>query len=1143
MDLRAFPKWGARLQFVNERPEELEAAIAAIEEQRAVLGGAVTNMAVAPLRERLAALLAQSIAETQQLKQVSVLFADVVGSTTLSQQLDPEDIHAVMDGALERFSSIVRAHRGAVLQYAGDSMLAVFGAQEAHEDDAERAVRAGLAIVQEARAQEAQVQARHGFEGFDVRVGINTGAVLLGGGVDAEGAIRGISVNIAARMEQTAPAGGLRISHDTYRHVRGVFDVEEQPPIQVKGISEPVRSYLVQRAKPRAFRVASRGVDGVETRMVGRERELVELQQALKALYDPTPELHAITIVAEAGLGKSCLLYEFENWAAARPEAFCLFQGRAQPLSQNQPYGLLRDIFVSRFEIADSDSVEVARQKITDGIAPLFLSDDGHDMAEAHAHLLGHLIGIDFSESRHVKVMLEDGKQIRTRGFHAAAQMFRRLSRQTGTPIVVLLDDLHWADDGSLDFIEQLVHINRDVPMLVLGSTRPSLYERRPGWADGQGRHQLINLVPLSRENSRNLVDGLLQKMQEIPAALRELVTGGAEGNPFYMEELVKMLIDVGAIATGTVDDAQDWRVIPDKLLAAHVPSTLTGVLQARLDSLGPSEKSALQQASVVGHVFWDEALATLDPNAIGALATLPRRELITPHAASAFEGLREYAFRHHTLHQVTYDTVLKRIKREAHGKVAQWLADRPGKTHLDLIAEHYERAGDNAKACEYFTLAAESASALYANEAMLSHASRGLALASQDDHVTRWRLLSARSKYLAAHGDRAALDADLDALQALADALDDGARQAEVAMLRARALSVTGDYRGGEVQARHAIEMAESIGALSVASVAHYFRAAALAHLGDHTTARTLADVGCAAARAVGDRAGEIRMLNILGLIAAAQGDSIATLTITQEILHLCRELGDRSYESSALSNLGGCFLQLGDYSNARRYLDESLQLARTIGQRYVESNVLLNRAMLARREGDAAGAAWFARAAIEIAASGGVRQVEGPAQCCLADAELGLGRHEAAREACTRALEIFQQMSTPQLVMMAVAGLAQVALEQGDLNEALRHAEAVLTHLAGGGTLDGIEEPLRIRLVCHQVLARACDPRAVEVLAAAHADLISQAERISDTALRRSFLNQVPHHREIIAASVRAQIPPKGTLRGNQMPRHDHP
>ena len=1117
----------ARLHVVNDSSEQLEVVIAVIEAQRAVLGDAATDMAVAPLRERLAAALTHGTTETQQLKQVTVLFADVVGSTMLSQQLDPEDIHAVMDGALERFSAVVRAHRGVVLQYAGDSMLAVFGAREANEDDAERAVHAGLAIVREARAQAALVQARHGFEGFDVRVGIDTGAVLLGGGVDAEGTIRGLCVNVAARMEQTAPAGGLRISNDTYRHVRGVFDVEEQTPIRVKGISDPVTSYFVERAKPRAFRVASRGIEGIETRMVGRDGELAELQQAFRALYQPISRLRSIAIVAEAGLGKSCLLYQFESWAESQPEAFELFQGRAQPLGQNQPYGLLRDILASRFAIADSDSAETARQKFTNGIAPLFVSDDAADMPEAHAHLLGHLIGIDFSESRHVKVIAEDGKQIRTRGFHAAAQVFRRVSRQSQRPIVLVLDDLHWADEGSLDFIEQLIQVDGDVPMLVVGLTRPSLYERRPGWGGGPGQQRRIELAPLNIDSSRRLVDGLLQKLPEIPATLRELVTAGAEGNPFYMEELVKMLIDVGAIATSTADDSQAWRVVPEKLLAAHVPSTLTGVLQARLDSLGPAEKSALQQASVVGHVFWDQALATLDPNAVDALATLPQRELITPHAASSFEGLREYAFRHHTLHQVTYDTVLKRIKRKAHAKVAEWLAGRPGKTHLDLIAEHYERAGDSINACEYFTLAAESASARYANEAMLSHVSRGLALAAPDDFVTRWRLLSARSKYLVTHGDRAVHETDLDDMQALATALEDGARQAEVAMLRARALNVTGDYRSGEVEAHRACELAESAGAVSVLSMACYFRAAALANLGDHATARSLAEAGGAAARAVGDRAGEIRMLNILGLIAAARGDLVAGLAVTQQILDLCRELGDRSYESSALSNLGGCFMQLGAYPAARRHLDEGLQLARAIGQRYVESNALLNRATLARHEGDAAGAVSFARSAIGIAESGGVRQVEAVAQCCVGDAELDLGRPDAAREACTRALEIFRQMGTPHMAMKAVAGLARVALEQGDLNQALRHVETVLGHLAVGGTLDGTEEPLRIRLICYQVLHCAGDPRAAEVLAAAHADLMSQAGRIGDAALRHGFLRQVPHHLEIVAAFARERNP----------------
>ena len=243
--------------------QQIEATIRALEAQRPVLGDAVVAMAIAPLHDRLTALDARAQGE-QQLKTVTILFMDVVGSTQLSQYLDPEEVHAVMDTALERLSALVRVHSGRILKYAGDSLLAVFGAEQVLENDAERAVCAGLAILGEAPRFAAEIQATYGLQGFNLRVGINTGRVLLGGGVDAEGSIRGTPVNIAARMEQTAPPGGLRISHQTYRHVRGVFEVEAQAPIEIKGITGAVRSYLVFGVKPRAFRVANRGLDALE---------------------------------------------------------------------------------------------------------------------------------------------------------------------------------------------------------------------------------------------------------------------------------------------------------------------------------------------------------------------------------------------------------------------------------------------------------------------------------------------------------------------------------------------------------------------------------------------------------------------------------------------------------------------------------------------------------------------------------------------------------------------------------------------------------------------------------------------------------------------------------------------------------------
>jgi hypothetical protein len=380
------------------------------------------------------------------------------------------------------------------------------------------------------------VRSAHGHAGFDVRVGIHSGDVLLGGGGVDDGTIRGIAVNVAARMEQTAPPGGLRISHDTYAQVRGVFDVEPQPPLSVKGVDAPLRSYLVVRARPRAFRVATRGIEGVETRMIGRAGELQALQDAFQRVMTPGAGLQRVLVVADAGVGKSRLLYEFDNWADARPERFFIFQARATPQSVVQPYSMLRDLFAWRFQILDGDSMREAQRKFEDGLVPLFAADQGVHEAEAHAHLLGQLIGLDYGRSPHIVHIRDDARQIRNRGFNAAAQALRRISALGGSPLVIQLDDLHWADDASLDFIDYLGQLDRDAPMLLLTLTRPMLFERRQAPADVTR----IDLAPLDRNASRDLTDELLKKLPQVPAALRELVTGGADGNPFYMEELVR---------------------------------------------------------------------------------------------------------------------------------------------------------------------------------------------------------------------------------------------------------------------------------------------------------------------------------------------------------------------------------------------------------------------------------------------------------------------------------------------------------------------------------------------------------------------------------------------------------------------------
>jgi class 3 adenylate cyclase/tetratricopeptide (TPR) repeat protein len=1115
---------------MSTEQQQLEAGIQALEVQRSLLGDAVVDALLAPARARLAALCAASSSAApdlaQTLKQVSILFLDVVGSTTLAQRLDPEGISAVMDDALARGTAVVEQHGGKVLQYAGDNILAAFGSEASAEDDAERAVRCGLALLALGRTLGAEVQAMHGHAGFNVRVGLHTGGVLLGGGVDAEGTIRGIAVNIAARMEQTAPAGALRISHDTYVHVRGAFDVEAQAPLSVKGVDAPIQSYLVNGARPRSFRIGTRGIEGVVTRTVGRDAELQALQGAFERLFRERA-LAIVTVVADAGIGKSRLLYEFDAWMEARSERVVLFRGRASPQTGSQAYGLLRDILAWRFQIADDDSIAVARQKMEDGIVPLFVHDDGPELAEGHAHLLGHLIGIDWKESRHLRGSLDEPGQIRRRALHVADQLFRRLSAREGSPVILQLEDLHWADGESLHFLSHLVEVNRDVPMLVLAFTRPTLFERRTEWSGTSGQHQRIDLQPLDRLASRQLADELLQRLPETPVALRELLASSAEGNPFYMEELVKMLVDQGAIQTG---DA--WRVDAERLLVTKVPSTLTGVLQARLDGLPAPERRALQQASVVGAVFWDRALAAVDELAIERLPALTRRELTVPRPEAPLEGLREYAFRHQMLHQVTYGTVLKRTRREGHAKVAQWLAGlaeqgsaRAGDL-LGLAAEHFEHAGDAVQAAEFHARAAEHAGQRLAHERVLDHVGRALALQFDTPEPARvelrWRLFWVREHALDLQARRDEQAADLDALEQLAERLDDDRRRAEVARRRSGRAMRMGDWAAQARAARHGLACGQRAGEDKLRLTALRMLAFALVMQGEIDTGRELAMQGLAEVRALRLGGIEALLLNTLAIAAERQGDDLGGLDFHQQSLLIFRETGQRVNEAIALMNLGGSWLILGQLPKARQHLDAALQLLRANGDRTMEGAALAMQSTLAHWRGEETQALALARQALEIAVAAQAREEEVSAGMALGAAELALGRTAGARQSFTQAHRL--ALSLDDLLRHdASAGLARVALREADTVAALAALQPVFDVVAAGGGLKGVQQPRLIEWTCHQALSRAGDPSAVDWLARAHTSLMAQADAISDSALREGFLQNIPHHRAIEAEWAR--------------------
>lgn len=1115
-------------------PTAIDSSIAALQGQRALLGDAVVETALAALRAQQATRTAATPVEpaSQQLRQLSVLFTDVVGSTQLAQQLDPEDINAVMDGALARFADLVRAHGGQVLQYAGDSMLAVFGTPVSHEDDAERAVRAGLAILAEGREQAAAVLARHGHEGFNVRVGIDTGGVLLGGGVDGDNSIRGLTVNTAARMEQTAPPGALRISQGTFRQVRGRFELLAQPPLLVKGRDEPMVTYLVQGLRAASERGSASGVDGVATQLIGRDAELAQLQRAYRRLCSepvdadagagdqdeaPRPALGGVTVVGEAGMGKSRLAAEFRRWVDEQPRGAVWLQADASEQRINQPYGLLRALLASPTDLLDSDPAPLARSKWLAAAAPLL-----HDAADAA--LLGHLLGLDFSDHDGLRGLLVEARALRDRAFFHAAQWLRALVAR-GTPVIALLDDLHWADDGSLDFIEYLARTCLDVPLLVLGLTRATLAERRPDWASQLPPGPRIELAPLDAERSGELAAALLARLPILPAELRELLERQAEGNPFYMEELVNMLVDQGAIVVDQ-DDAEatdhagpgGWLFRPERMQALKLPTTLVGVLQARLDALPAEERHTAQLASVVGFRFWDDSLLALGAPLPDALHRLLVRELVLRQEPSSLDGLREFTFRHHTLHQVTYESVLKRIKRGLHARVARWLVAQPGAVPLDLVAEHHERGGEPDLALGYWQRAAESAAARYANAQALAHAERALALAPADDLPRRYAMLGLRCRVLHLQNERERLLAETQALQSLAQGAGDAAQAVEALVWRARAC-YDSDVQQALDHAREAVARAPADAPASAAR-ARALLAQCLSRLGRNAAAGSESAEALRLAREAGEAGDEGMILNDMGMRADDQGDHGAALDLYSQALARSREAGRRNSEGGTLSNIGYAALMLGDYDAACAQFEQARALFARIGQRSNEAITLINFAIARLNQQRPDDAQAQAQRALQMLRASGDRWGEGAALRVIGQAALALQDPAAAVTHLQASAELFDGLGLRHLALESMAGLASAALAVGDLELARAHVEAVLARQAEGLSLEGTEEPMRIHLCCYRVLSASEDERAAPLLAATYKALIERAERIGDAERRAVYLQAVPHHRELLAA-----------------------
>jgi predicted ATPase len=687
--------------------------------------------------------------------------------------------------------------------------------------------------------------------------------------------------------------------------------------------------------------------------MVGRGAELLALQTMFRNATEDA-ETHIVTVVGDAGVGKSRLLYEFEKWLELLPEEIWCFKGRASPETEAMPYGLIRHMFADRFEILDSDSAGEVREKLRAGMAAALNPDQ--------ADLVGQLIGYDFSASQMVQAWL--GRE--SFGELATAYLVKYLRAMASEPTVIFLEDIHWADDRSLDLLDHLVAAVPDRRLLVVCLARPPLFERRTSWGKGEGQevHTRIHLKPLSHQASRALVGEILRKAGGVPHDLRDLIVEGAEGNPLYVEELIKMLIEDGAIVIGE----NRWWFELGRLAQMRVPPTLTGILQARLDSLPRGEQGVLQRASVVGRQFWGAVVAELASDKAEAAQTddllkdVRNRELIFRQERSAFETTTEYIFKHALLQDVTYETVLLKLRRVYHAQVARWLKGAAGERlteYLSLIARHHELAGETTEAAGFLRRLGEESERIGVYRDAVRAFERALALlpaldpdqtleASTTqlsiDLAERARLLVSLGASYNRVGDHLAAVQHLEQGLALARQTSDLQAQTDALSKLGMMASEQGTFDKAQRYLDEALVLArEQEDPACLALTLGTFSGAAW-RWGDIEQAAECCHESMAIYRELDDRRQIARMLNLLGIFATLQKNYDQAEQYYEQGLKTAREGDNHLLVADLLNNFGTVQRRTGDLEKAKRCLQESLQHAREVDHRHGATSTLGN-------------------------------------------------------------------------------------------------------------------------------------------------------------------------------------------------------
>jgi class 3 adenylate cyclase/tetratricopeptide (TPR) repeat protein len=944
----------------------------------------------------------EETAAREERKVVTVLFADLVGFTSRAEQMDPEDVRALLAPYHQRLRNELERFGGTVEKFIGDAVVALFGAPVAHEDDPERAVRAALAIRDWVREDEADLQ---------LRIAVNTGEALIALGARpeaGEGMASGDVVNTTARLQSAAPVNGVLVGETTWRATRDRIEYSEHEPVSAKGKADPIKVWEAVQATSRfGMDLEQRAL----TPLVGRDRELGVVFDAFdRAVGQREPQL--VTLVGVPGIGKSRLVAELFQRLEQSPELVWWRQGRALPYGSGVSFWAIGEIVKAQAGVNENDTPATAAEKLRDSVAQAV----GEDEREwVHGHL-APLLGLS-----------DDGALDRQEAFAAWRRYLEGIAEQH--PLVLVVEDLHWADEGLLDFVDHLAEWAAGVPLLVLASARPELLDRRPSWGGGKLNATTLALTPLDDADAARVISAVLDRAL-LPAETQAMLLEQAGGNPLYAEQFARLFLERGDVA---------------------VPENVQGIIAARLDGLSETEKQLLQDAAVLGKVFWSGGVAADEE----ALHALERKGFIRRERRSAVTGQVEYAFRHVLVREVAYGQVPRAARADKHIRAVEWIESlgRP-EDHAELIAHHYAGALEllaasggvanealQEHARRAFRRAGDRAAALNAFGPAADHYAAALELWPNDDQRPRLEYGLARAEFLSGRNEGQPLTAAAESL------LEVDAVEAAVAFgLASEAAWHRGEPEEKDRLLDQALELVEPLPDSEAKAwiLSRAARAAMLVSRRERTV-----DLGeRALAMATSLDLPEVRA-HVLNSIGAAQMGSVEALDILEQSVALSARLNSPE-ECRGHHNLGVCAYMVGDVPRALAHLELACSSAERFGlepvRRFSRSQLPGYYFRVGRWEDSLA-------VANDVIADGEPTATD---SARLARAWLQVLRGETAQavEDTEHALETARRMGAPQGMYPALAISAFVRSELGEADA----AETLLREMAERWALNEI-------------------------------------------------------------------------------------